>query len=469
MDYYAYWGLKSPPFALTPDPTKLFLGRRHSECLLRLKYAVTTNKGGALLVSENAGDGKTSVLKLLTSELDQENPGVYHTAFVSHPTLTPRQMITEIARQTGCDIRRRDKMRTLNEFRDYLEELAAKGHRALVIVDEGQMLARRPDVLDELRTLLNFCAGEKFLLSFILSGQRPLEAAIRNMPEFWQRLPVRYFLSNLNAAETRLMINHRLALAGLPEGRALYTDGACESIFRFSQGCPRVVCSVADLALVIGQSRRVNEVDVPEVEEAITDMERPGASSSFHYFRLMKKTDGDGAAQRPDKAPQRRTCPSCGGFLSANASVCSRCACDVEASNRLRGLLDELRRLKPGAKVSDPKGLILHLPRRRWSLRAPATVVAHASNSNRQRHFKAGLLITTEGVTFEGSHRKRIDRRELSSVDCGSEGDGRMVLSTRAGMTYEVNIARTDERSAKLLDLAGRVLAMKVQYANGQP
>ena len=195
-DYYAYWGLKQPPFTLTPDPAKLFLSKQHSECLLRLKYAVTSNKGGALLISQNAGDGKTSVLNLLTAELAREYPDIYKTAFVSHPTLTPRQMIAEIARQTGCDIRRRDKMRTLNDFRDYLSELAKQNMRALVIVDEGQMLARRPDVLDELRILLNFCVEDRFLLSFVLSGQLPLEKAVRSMPEFWQRLPVRFFLAS---------------------------------------------------------------------------------------------------------------------------------------------------------------------------------------------------------------------------------------------------------------------------------
>ena len=67
----------------------------------------------------------------------------------------------------------------------------------LVIVDEGQMLSHRPDLLQELRILLNFCVSDSFLVSFVLSGQRPLETAVRQMPEFWQRLPVRFFLRNL--------------------------------------------------------------------------------------------------------------------------------------------------------------------------------------------------------------------------------------------------------------------------------
>ena len=54
-DYLNYWGMTKPPFSLTPDPEMLYLSSQHSECLMRLKYAVFSHKGGALLVSDEAG------------------------------------------------------------------------------------------------------------------------------------------------------------------------------------------------------------------------------------------------------------------------------------------------------------------------------------------------------------------------------------------------------------------------------
>ncbi|HUW57096.1 MAG TPA: AAA family ATPase [Planctomycetota bacterium] len=298
FDYIDYWALTRPPFALAPCPENLFLSKQHRECLLRLKFAVLAGKGGALLISENAGDGKTTVLRRLCTDLEAEFEGRAHSAFIDHPTLTPLQMIQEISRQLGVDKPYRSKMSALNQFRERLVELNREGGKCVVIVDEGQMLAHRPDLLQELRILLNFCVSESFLLSFILSGQRPLEGVIRSMPEFWQRLPVRFFLGNLDFRDTRELIRHRLRTAGLEGGREIFTRAAYEQIYKASQGCPRVICSIADLALVVGRSLRVREIDAPEVLQATADMEKR-SSDSFHYYHFLRSV-ADG--ERKDEA-----------------------------------------------------------------------------------------------------------------------------------------------------------------------
>ena len=93
LDYLEYWKLTRPPFSLAPCPDDLFLSRQHSECLLRLKYGVIAGKGGSLLVSENAGDGRTTVLRRLEANLPKELDCEVRTAFIDHPTLTPIQML----------------------------------------------------------------------------------------------------------------------------------------------------------------------------------------------------------------------------------------------------------------------------------------------------------------------------------------------------------------------------------------
>ena len=103
FDYVRYWGLTKPPFALAPCPQNLFLSKQHRECLLRLKFAIMASKGGALLISENAGDGKTTVLRRLCLDLTEEFDGRVRSAFIDHPTLTPLQMIQEISRQLGVE------------------------------------------------------------------------------------------------------------------------------------------------------------------------------------------------------------------------------------------------------------------------------------------------------------------------------------------------------------------------------
>ncbi|MCE5270556.1 AAA family ATPase [bacterium] len=291
-EYLKYWGLARPPFSLTPDPEMLYMSGQHQEGLLRLKYAVVSNKGGALLVSENAGDGKTSLLARLRHDLDSYYEGRCRSVFIDHPTLTANQMVGEIARQLGVGSGSNDKLTLLNELREHLLTCHRQGVKCVVILDEGQMLCHRPDILQELRILLNFCVSDAFLLTFVLSGQKPLDEAIRAMPEFHQRLPVRFFLRNLGREDTRELIRYRLRRAGAAEGREIFSEDGYAGVYNFSKGCPRVICSVADLSLIIAHSRFSRQVDFVAVSQACSDMNR--TEGGYHYFHFLKSFSAEG-------------------------------------------------------------------------------------------------------------------------------------------------------------------------------
>lgn len=300
-EYLRYWGCSRPPFDLTPDPGMLFLGKGHQEALLRLRYAILANKGGALLISENAGDGKTSLLKRLVQDLRREFGEGSRSAFIEYPDLTRAQMLSEIAAQLGVEKPGRDKSRILVELRKLLSQVAARGERTLVVVDEGQMLVGRPAILDELRALLNLTQEGQFLLTFVLAGQAPLEPAVRAKPELWQRLPVRYHLKNLSFADSRGMLKHRMRMAGAE--RDVFAEDAVGRLFEASGGCPRILCAMADLSLVLGFSQRVKQVDAVCAKQAASDMEMSGGES-FHYFHFMKALE---RKPEPVEAPAQET------------------------------------------------------------------------------------------------------------------------------------------------------------------
>ncbi len=294
--YLDYWGLTEPPFALAPNPRMFYLSDQHRECLMRLKFAIHSGKGGALLISEHAGNGKTTTLNLLVQELQEASGGNLRVAYIDYPIMTPTQMMGEIARQLGVTDIQGDRMADLHALRAQLARNHERGVHSLVIVDEGQMLADRPDLLQEFRVLLNLCTSGEFLLSFILAGQAPLEPAVRAMPEFWQRLPVRFFLKDLHYRDTSALINYRLRKAGAQ--RDIFTDTAMEGIYRHSKGCPRVICSVADLALVVGHGNRARHVDFVEVTQACGDMEHSGGS--YHYFNFLEGGELSGPKPAPE-------------------------------------------------------------------------------------------------------------------------------------------------------------------------
>ncbi|HLA38675.1 MAG TPA: zinc-ribbon domain-containing protein [Candidatus Glassbacteria bacterium] len=301
---------------------------------MRLKFAVVSNKGGALLVSENAGDGKTSLLARLRVELAEQYHGNCRTVFIDHPTLTANQMVSEIARQIGLGAGTTDKLALLNELRAFLLACHEKGENCVVMLDEGQMLCHRPDILQELRILLNFCISDSFLLTFILSGQKPLDEAIRAMPEFYQRLPVRFFLRNLGRDDTRELIRYRLHKAGNPPGREIFSEDGYTGIYNFSKGCPRVICSVADLALVIAHSNFSDQVDFVSVSQACSDMNR--TDGAYHYYHFLKSFSSPQSVPSDPTAgaPGGTYCANCGAARPDGSKFCPDCGHPVEATER---------------------------------------------------------------------------------------------------------------------------------------
>jgi general secretion pathway protein A len=280
-DYLHYWGLKKEPFHLAPDEEMMYLGGQYYECFERLLYAVNTNKGGALVVSEEAGLGKTTVLLKLIAEVKAEYGDRFRYAMIDHPTLTVPQIVASI--HSGLTNTRPDddKFRNLLAIKETLLELKRVGGRALIIVDEGQMLCERKDVLQELRILLNLTHGKEYLLTVILCGQRPLWNTVKAIPEFWQRLPVKYYLIPLTFEETRALIECRLSKAGLDDERDIFTTEALEIIHRFSKGLPRTVVALSDLSLLVGFSYQATKIGFKEISKAINAMSGKGESLPY--------------------------------------------------------------------------------------------------------------------------------------------------------------------------------------------
>ncbi|MFC1650889.1 AAA family ATPase [Candidatus Latescibacterota bacterium] len=330
-DYLKYWEMTKAPFSLTPDPDMLYLSTQHSECLMRLKYAIFSHKGGALLVSDNAGNGKTSILAKLKNDLDEYYGGRVKVVFIDHPTLSPIEMIGEIGNQLGTDLQTTEKIRALNSLRDRLFSFYNENIKVIVIVDEGQMLRERRDLLDELRILLNFCVSDSFLLTFIFSGQKPLDSILREMPEFWQRLPVRYFLKNLNYNDTKALIKFRLKQVGASED--IFKEESFDGIYNYSEGCPRVICAVADLCLIVGFAKGIKRIGFVEVSTACRDMESSG--DGFHYYAYLKSQQIDlfSDSDTPQTAPvikpsvsTKKKKPSKGpAGDSVNSIACPKC------------------------------------------------------------------------------------------------------------------------------------------------
>jgi general secretion pathway protein A len=265
--YLAHFGLREPPFSITPDPRFLYMSARHREALAHLIYGVGEH-GGFVQLTGEVGTGKTSVCRCLLEQL----PANVDLALVFNPRLSPVELLA-----TVCDELRiaypagtTSPKELVDRLHRHLLEAHTAGRRTVLIIDEAQNLA--PEVLEEVRLLTNLETAREKLLQVILIGQPEL-AAILEQPklrQLAQRVTARYHLEPLSRQETVAYIRHRLAVAG--RGRTVFTAGALRSLYRRSRGIPRIINAMADRALLGAYTRERSQVDAATVRRAAAEV-----------------------------------------------------------------------------------------------------------------------------------------------------------------------------------------------------
>jgi general secretion pathway protein A len=266
--YEQHWGLKEPPFSLTPDPRFLYLSRAHEDALMMLHYAVTRNKGAAMLAGD-IGLGKTTISRKLLETLD---PVQFRVVLIVNPILTPTQVIQEILDQMGVPTSSKNRQVLVQRLHLALLEYYDKGKRLVVLIDEAHLI-RSMATFEELRLLLNCQMNDQFLMSLVFLGQSELRPKIAKVPALEQRLAVRHVLKPLDVHDTGELMLHRLRVAGFTGEKSPFTPDAVHKIHQISGGVPRVISQLADNALLMAMARKEQMVDaflMHEVAEEYT-------------------------------------------------------------------------------------------------------------------------------------------------------------------------------------------------------
>ena len=100
--YLAHFGLREPPFSITPDPRFLYMSGRHREALAHLIYGVGEH-GGFVQLTGEVGTGKTSVCRCLLEQL----PAHVDLALVFNPRLSPVELLATRVRRAAHRVPRR--------------------------------------------------------------------------------------------------------------------------------------------------------------------------------------------------------------------------------------------------------------------------------------------------------------------------------------------------------------------------
>ena len=270
--YLEYYGLKEPPFSITPDPRYVFLSERHRDALAHLLYGIGKGgSGGFVQLTGEVGTGKTTLCRLLLEQLP-ENTRV---ALVLNPKLSPVELLETICEELKLDIvERRGSLKGLvDTLNAYLLDAYAQGLRVVLIVDEAQNLST--DALEQIRLLTNLETPTQKLLQIILLGQPELRDKLNDteLRQLAQRITARYHLTPLDRVETEAYVRHRTAVAGA--ARLPFSRLGLRAIYQRSNGIPRLINIIADRALMAGYAREQESIGERLVDRA-ADETLPG-------------------------------------------------------------------------------------------------------------------------------------------------------------------------------------------------
>jgi type II secretory pathway predicted ATPase ExeA len=273
MSYLEFYKLKEQPFSNSFDSRFYFRSAQHAEALIRLRHAVDERKGLAILVG-GIGTGKTTLARQLLDELGEKE---FESALliVIHTSITSEWLLRKIAMQLGIQEPAQDKTELLSQLYNRLVEIYDTGKKAVVLIDEAQMLQKK-EVMEEFRGLLNVEMDAMKLITFILFGLPELDEYLSLDEPLKQRVSIRYELKTFTENTTEEYIRHRLEVAGCK--RSLFAKGSCATIHHYSGGIPRLINTLCDNALLEGFLRKRDVIDQETVLEVAQDLKLAAGS-----------------------------------------------------------------------------------------------------------------------------------------------------------------------------------------------
>lgn len=263
--YLEHFGLREPPFRITPHTDFFFTGANRGPTLDALIYAITQDEG-IVKVTGEVGSGKTMLCRMLLERL----PADVESLYLANPSLSRHEILGAIADELGIPADGKTTHSMIRTLQDALVERYAAGKRVVILIDEAH--AMPAESLEEIRLLSNLESKATKLLQIALFAQPELDdrLAANDMRQLRERITQHFNLAPLKVAEVGGYVEFRLRAAGY-RGPTPFTARAIDLIAKISEGLSRRINILADKALLAAYSGGGHQVDVAEVRIAAQD------------------------------------------------------------------------------------------------------------------------------------------------------------------------------------------------------
>jgi general secretion pathway protein A len=266
--YKAFFGLKTNPFNVNPDPRFLVFTEQIEETLTSLMYGIQTRKGFVTLTGE-VGTGKTTIINRLLDWLRHRSA---HAAFLFNSRMNTNQLFDFILAEFEISCPSSSKSQQLMRLNQWLLDRYRGGETVVLIIDEAQNLTF--PVLEEIRLLTNLETSTEKLIQIVLSGQQELEEKLKlpQLRQLRQRIMLKCKTKPLDNEQTHSYVLERLKTAGAgPE--PIFSQQALNTVYLYSLGIPRVINLLCEHSLVNAFVEQQRPVQPGIVEEVAREFE----------------------------------------------------------------------------------------------------------------------------------------------------------------------------------------------------
>jgi N-acetylmuramoyl-L-alanine amidase len=257
-----FFQLRDQPFGVSPDPAYLYPSRTHCEALDSLTEAILSDRGFLALIGES-GMGKTTLLNQVLEGMRDTTRAI----FLRQTQCSSREFFEYLMSELGVRSPNLGLVAMRNKLNEILFAEMLAGRRFVLIVDEAQNLDE--SVLETIRLLSNFETPNYKLIQIMLAGQPQLQEKLQReqLAQLAQRITVMKYLEPLSGAETSAYVQHRLRVAGHPDGD-LFEREALALIAERSRGIPRNINKICFRTLLDAHAEGCRNLSPEIVERA---------------------------------------------------------------------------------------------------------------------------------------------------------------------------------------------------------
>jgi type II secretory pathway predicted ATPase ExeA len=267
--YESFFQLNERPFSAAPRLDRYFPARAIEAARQTLTRCIERAEGAALLVGPS-GSGKSLLCQLLADQFQSS----FAVALLANGRLSSRRALLQaILFELGLPYRGMEEGELRLSLIDYLAPSVACPNGMVLLIDEAHTLPTR--LLEEVRLITNLVRNGQPRVRLLMAGGPSLEErfASPKLASFSQRLTARCYLESWDKAETAAYIRSQiLAVGGQPD--RIFTADALESVYRATDGIPRLVNQVCDHALMLAFAGGQRQIHASGLEEAWADLQQ---------------------------------------------------------------------------------------------------------------------------------------------------------------------------------------------------